>query len=802
VVRPAANLKKARRKLVHALDLKLIRDVWRLRGQTLAIALVIGAATATYVLAQSVHSSLSMTRDAYYSENKFADVFAQMTRAPRSITARIADLPGVKTAEGRISQFATLDLPGRIEPIRAQIVSVEEGGASKLNQVVLRRGRGPHIDATGEVVLDEKFALANGFDIGDSFDATIYGTRQPLKVVGLALAPDFIWTLAPGDLVPDELRYGILWMGRKALEAATDRVEAINAVSLTLDGSRSEADVIRSLDTIIEPYGGTGAYGRDDQISHAFLQSDLDQLKALAYSIPPIFLLVSTFLVYVVLSRLIRTEREKIGLLKAFGYSGTAIAWHYATFAVVIGALGVVIGLGAGNWMGRGMMNLYLDYYRLPLIRYEIPLLVIGNGAALAIGASLIGALGGVRQAARLTPAVAMNPPPPSIYKSGAVESFGRWLGLKSVGEMILRHMARWPVRSGITVFGVALALGLLYSTLQFTDGTKAMLDTFFLRAQKQDMIVTLIEPRETAVLRDLEKLPGVMRVEGGRSVAARLTFGQRSQRTAIEGRDMEGQLSALIDSDQVEVEIAPTGLTLSSIMAGKLGVRSGDVLNVELLEGRHTRAQLPVMKVVPEYVGDRVYASLETVAKLTLDNAAVNSALLKIDPAQRDDLLIRLKDTPQTLGVTERSRAQEKFQYVIDQNINVSLVFYVIFAAAIVVGVVYNSARIIFSERAHELATLRVLGYTRPEVGTILLGELYFLIALSLPIGGVLGYYIGLFFVWAFSSDLYRMPFAPTRETLGWAVVITIVASVATAFFVGRRIYGLDMVRVLKARD
>lgn len=790
------------KKLVRALDLKLIRDVWRLRGQTIAIALVIGAATATYVLAQSVHSSLSMTRDTYYIEQKFADVFAEMTRAPRSITARIADIPGVKTAEGRISQFATLDLPGRLEPIRAQIVSVEEGGASKLNQIVLRKGRGPHIDATGEVVLDEKFAQANGFDIGDTFNATIYGTRQSLNVVGLALAPDFIWALAPGDLVPDEKRYGILWMGRKALEAATDRAEAINFVSLVLDGSRSEADVIRALDTTIEPFGGTGAYGRENQISHAFLKSDLDQLKALAYSIPPIFLLVSTFLVYVVLSRLIRTEREKIGLLKAFGYSSNAIAWHYATFAVVIGVLGIAIGLAAGNWMGRGMMNLYLEYYRLPLMQYEMPLVVLGNASALAIGAALIGALGGVQQAARLTPAVAMNPPPPSVYRSGAVESFGRLLGLRSVGEMILRHMARWPLRSSITVFGVALALGLLYATLQFTDGTSAMLDTYFTRAQKQDMMVTLIEPREAAVLRDLEKLPGVMRVEAGRTVSARLTFGQRSERTSIEGRDISGQLSALINSDQIEVDLPQRGLALSSIIAGKLGVKAGDMLDVELLEGRHTRAQLPVIKVVPEYIGERVYASLETVAGLTLDNAAVNTALLKVDPTQRPALLKRLKDAPQTLGVTERARALEKFQYVIDQNINVSLVFYVIFASAIVVGVVYNSARIIFSERAHELATLRVLGYTRPEVGTILLGELYFLIALALPIGGILGYYIGLFFVWAFSSDLFRLPFAPSRATLGWAVVITISASIVTAFFVGRRIYSLDMVRVLKARD
>ena len=787
---------------MRSLDIKLMRDLWRMRGQALAIGLVIGAAMATFVMAMGVHHSLTQTRDAYYDRYRYADVFVNMTRAPRSVVERIAAIGGVARAEGRIEQFATLELPGRISPIRAKINSIGDGGASALNRLVLIRGRGPDIQAAGEVVIDKAFADANSLSVGDRIDAIIYGSRSNLEVVGIGLAPDYIWSIAPGELVPDASRFGIFWMGEKALEAASNRTGAINALSLTLEHGASEAEVIRSVDAIVGQFGGTGAVGREDHLSNAFLTSELDQLEAMTRVIPPIFLLVSTFLVYVVLGRTIRTEREEIGLMKAFGYTNWAVGWHYLKFAFAIAVIGIVMGSVAGWWMGRSMTGQYAEYYRFPFLIFQISPAVFAGGSLLSLGSAGIGALGGVRSAVRLTPATAMSPPPPPVYHAGLVERLGDKAGLTAVGNMIIRHIARWPGRSAITSSGVAMSLGLLFAVIQFIDGSRAMLDNYFFRAQRQDISVTFIEPRNEKVLYDLAALPGVIRVEPTRAVAVRMRHGAVAERVAIEAAGNDDLLTARVDSDGFEVDLPAAGLMLSRPLAAKLHVSPGDNVEVELLGGRQTQTVMTVASIIDELIGTRAYAQESALSRLTRDGAPVGSANLLIDPLQREEIITELGEMPIVLGLTERDAAMELFEQIIEENIMSMMGFYIAFASAIAVGVVYNSARILFSERAHELATLRVLGYHRREVAIVLLGELALLVAIAVPLGCIAGYWLAQLMISMFSSDLFRLPFAPDRSSYGFAILVILAAAAATAMIVARRVTRLDMVRVLKARD
>lgn len=787
---------------MRALELKLARDLWRMRGQALAIALVVAAAMSTFVLSNGVHRSLVETRDAYYERQDFAEVFASMTRAPRGIVERAEQIEGVARAEGRIEQYARLEIPGRTDSIRAIINSVEDGGRSALNRLVILEGRGPRTGETGEVVVDRSFAEANGIGLGYEIDAIIYGSRQRLKVVGIGLAPDYVWAIAPGELIPDESRFGIFWMGRKALEAATNRTEAITSLALTLEPTAVETEVIRELDTLVEPYGGTGAYGREDHPSNEFLDNELMQLNAMTQIIPPIFLIVSTFLVYIVLGRLIRTEREQIGLMKAFGYSNAEIGWHYLKFALAIALVGIALGALLGWWMGREMTRLYGDYYRFPFLEYRVSARVFLTGAFLAAGASLLGAWGGVRTAVRLTPAVAMAPPPPPIYHIGLVERLGAGAGFTSLGNMIVRHIVRWPGRSAVTVFGVSLSLGLLFATMQFNDSSRTMLDAFFFRAQKQDLTVSFIEPRNEDVLFELASLPGVIAVEPTRAVPVRLTNAARSERAVIEATGEDSVLSARIDADGREIALPAAGLLLSRGLADKLDVSAGEEVEVELLSGRRTSSNLRVAATIDELVGTRAYAGMDLIEALARDGAPVGAALMKIDPLHRDEIMQRLGQMPAVLGVTERASALRLFQDMIDRNLVTMIGFYVAFASAIAVGVVYNSARILFSERAHELATLRVLGYHKSEVATVLLGEVALLVFLAIFPGCLLGYGMGQLMAAMFSSDLFRLPFAPARATYGFSIVVVLLAGMLTAVLVARRVRRLDMVRVLKARE
>lgn len=785
-----------------ALDLKLLRDLWHLRGQVLAIALVLAAACATFVMSVGVHRSLSETRDAYYARNHFADLFVGMTRAPRSVVARLAAIPGVRTAEGTIRQFATLDFPGRAAPVRALLNGVDEAGGNRLNQLTLRTGRMPREGYPGEVVADEAFAAANGLALGSRIDALVYGRKQTLRIVGVGLAPDYIYALAPGDIIPDDTRFGVFWIGRKALEASTDRTEAINSAALTLERGAREADVVRAVDALLAPYGGSGAHGRKDQLSHAFLENELMQLNAMTKVIPPVFLLVAVFLVYIVLGRMIRTERTQIGLIKAFGYSNWAIAAHYLKFALAIAVLATVLGVAAGIWMGGAMTEIYARYYRFPFLFYRVSPPVILAAGALSLGAAALGALSGMRAAATLNPAVAMAPPPPPAYRAGLVERLGKAAGFTAIGHMIARHIARWPGRSAITVLGVVLSGGLLFATTQFIDSSTTMLDSFFFRAQRQDLTVTFTEPRNEDVLFALAQLPGVLRVEPSRAVAVTITRGSRSERTAIEATRADAQLSLRIDRDGQALAMPVAGLMLSRQLADKLAVRSGEAVEVTMLGGRRARQVLPVASVVDEFIGERAYAAEATLEALARDGAPVGAALVRIDPAARDRILTRLKAMPMVLGVTEKTAALEKFKQMIDEHMLTMISFYIVFASAIAIGVVYNSARILFSERAHELATLRVLGYFRSEVGLVLLGELALLVVVSVPLGCLIGYGMAQLMTAMFSSDLFRLPFAPSRASYGWSVVIVLIAAMGTAATVARRVQRLDMVRVLKARE
>ena len=764
-----------------ALDLKLARDLWRMRAQIFAIAIVLAAATATFVLSTGVHRSLTETRDAYYARNNFADVFSNLTRAPRGVLPRIANIPGVRRAEGEIQQYATLDIPGAQGSARALINSVDEAGGTRLNRVTLRTGRFPRPGEPADVVIDEAFAEANALAPGDEFAAVIHGVRQRLRVVGIGLAPNYIYALPPGDLIPDESRFGIMWMGRKALEAATDRTEAFNSLSLTLERGASEAEVIRKVDTLLAPYGGAGAYGREDHPSHAFLDNELMQLAALTTVIPPVFLLVSGFLVYIVLGRMIRTERTQIGLIKAFGYSDWEIAWHYIKFALVIALLAIALGSVAGAWMGKGMTELYARYYRFPFLTYGIS---------------------AVRTAVSLTPAVAMSPPPPPVYRSGTVERLGRKAGFTAIGNMMVRHIVRWPWRSAITVFGVALSMSLLFATLQFADASRTMLDSYFFRTQRQDLTVSFVEPRNEAVLHELANMKGVLRVEPIRALPVKIGNGSRIERAGLEITGEDSRLTARIDSEGNEIDLPPGGLMLSRQLADKLGVRAGDRVLVEALAGRRMEVMLPVSRIVDEFVGERAYAPARVLDRLARDASPAGGALLKVDPAMKERILARLADMPGVLGVSERNAMLERFEKLIDDNMLTMLGFFISFASAIAVGVVYNSARILFSERAHELATLRVLGFHRSEVAIVILGELAILIVLAVPFGCLLGYWLAQLMTAMFSSDLFRLPFAPSRASYGWSILIVLAAATVTALAVTRRVLALDMVRVLKARE
>ena len=785
-----------------ALRRKLLRDLIRLWPQALAIALVMAAGAATLILGVGTHGSLAETRAAYYERNRFADVFADLTRAPDVFADEIARIPGVAAVETRVSKLSLLDLPDMVEPASAMMVSLPDVREQRLDLLHMVRGRLPTPDDEREVVVSEPFAEANRFDLGSSFSALVDGRKRRLEIVGTALSPEFVYAMGPGDIMPDDRRFGIVWMSERALAAAWDLTGAFSTVHLSLMRDASEAEVISRLDGLLSRYGGLGAYGRKDQTSHAFLDAELKQLEAMSKILPPIFLVVAAFLVNMTLTRLIALEREQIGLLKALGYSDLAVGRHYLEFVAAIALVGAAIGVGAGSWLGMGMARIYRDFFHFPFLVFRMD----PATWAVAVGVTLVAALGGaavaVARVVRLAPAVAMQPPAPARYRHGFAHRLYRRLALRQTMVMVIRHIGHQPLRSFGSVLGIALAVSVLVGSLWVFGSTELMIDVTFHRSDRQHATLGFARERGASALAEVAALPGVTVVEPFRTLPVKIRHGTIERRVAISGRVRNADLSRVLDADFRPVSLPETGIALSDMLAAILGVRVGDTVEVELLERDRRRADVVVTAIIAGYLGLGAHMDLEAANRLMREGAEISGVHIAYDPTRREELFARIKQTPVAGFVALQPIALQKYRETLEQNLLVMVTIYATLGMIIAFGVVYNFSRISLSEQGRELASLRVLGLTRGEVSGILLSELAILTLLAQPLGWGLGWLIAEAMVAGLQNELYRVPLVVLPEVYAWASLVIAVSALASALVVRRRIDRLDLIEVLKTRE
>lgn len=784
------------------LDLKLLRDIRRLWAQALAIALVIAGGVATLVLAVGSYRSLEETRTAYYERNRFPDVFAVVSRAPKATIAEALQIPGVAAAEARVMKYAMLDVPAAREPATGQFISLPDGGQPELSQLYLRQGRLPEPQSSMEVVVNEAFAKAHGFGPGSRFSAILNGHKRPLTIVGIALSPEFIYAIGPGDIMPDDRRFGIVWMPEKALSAAYDLEGAFSSLNLKLLRNASEREVIRRLDLMLDPYGGRAAYGRKDQMSHAFLDHELDMLSTMSRTLPPIFLFVAGFLINVTLGRLVALEREQIGLFKAIGYTNLVVASHYIKFVIVIALIGTTLGIAAGTWLGIWVAGIFRDYFHFPYLVFVKSPDLYAVAAAVSLAAAALGAYRATREIISLSPAVAMQPPAPPHYRRLLPFRADVLASLSQTTTMMVRNIMRRPIRSALTTVGMALSVAILIASLFVRDSLEQLIDSTFFRSERQDATLSFVEKRPAGVVYAAARLPGVLAVESYREVPARIRFGAKERRLAISGRSSDADLNRLLDTDLRPVAVPEIGLALSEMLARVLGVRVGNFVEVDLLDGATRTVEIPVVEVFQNYLGLRATMSATSLARLMREAPAVNGVHLALDEKQFDAFYATVKGMPAVSGVALQRVSLAKFRETLALNVTVMASIYTVLAGIIAFGVVYNVARISLSERARELASLRVLGFTRGEVFRILLSELVLLTILAQAPGWALGYSIAWIMRKNMEGELMRIPLVIERPTYALASLIVIVAASLSSILLYRRIRQLDLVAVLKTRD
>jgi putative ABC transport system permease protein len=786
---------------MRALDRKLGRDLWRLRGQVVAVALVIASGVALLVMSLSALSSLRATSDAYYDRYRFAEVFASVKRAPERLTTRIREIPGVQSVETRVTALVTLDVEGWAEPVIGNLISLPERGEPLLNRLAFRAGRSVAPGHDDEVVLHEPFAEAHGLAVGDTLKVLMNGAKRRVRVVGIALSPEYVYAIAPGVLMPDDARFGIIWMGREALEAAYDLDGAFNDVTLALLRGANPDEVINRLDRLLERYGGTGAIARADQVSNWFLMNEFEQLKTMATILPAIFLAVAAFLTNTVLARLIATERREISLMKAFGYSSFEIGLHYSKLAVAMAAVGIALGWAVGAGLGRYETQLYSELFRFPFLYFRPGGTEFVLSAVVSMAAALFGAVWALRAAVILPPAEAMRPPAPESFRGAALPASVARL-LDNPTRMILRHIARTPARAAMTSGGVALSVAVLVTALQWQDAITELVLSYFDDSQHQDITVGFFEPRPIDGRFELARMPGVLAVEPARISPADFSAGGQLHRGAITGLRTGARLQVIDDVRGWVVPVPRGGIVLGTKLAEKLGVGVGDTVSIKVLEGLRPNLVVPVARVHEAYIGMPAYMNLAVLNRELGDPPVFMQANLLIDPRHEAELFAALKELPTISTVIVKKGAITTFFETLGETILVFISFFVVFSCSLAVGVIYNAARVTLSERGRELATLRVLGFTRWEISYILLGEAAFLMLVALPIGCLAGAGLAWVMDSAFETELFRVPFVVVPSTYAKAVLIVVAASAVSAALVRRRLDRLDLIAVLKTRE
>lgn len=788
--------------MIRALDRKLLRDLWRVRSLAVAISVVVAAGIALLVAALGCFDSLETTRDRYYARYGFADVFAGAKRAPRWLAASFEGLPGVEKVSTRVVVGVTLDVPGMAEPVNGRLLSVPESGRPVLNEVALRRGRWLDPGRAEEALVNERFAAAHGLELGDEVAAVLNGRRQRLEVVGIVLSPEYVYAIAGGDLFPDPRRFGIFWMSRRHLATAFDMEGGFNDVALSLAEGAPAGPAIAELDRLLAPYGGLGAVPRARQVSNWYLENELMGLRGMALIVPLIFLGVAVFLLNIVLRRTISVQREQIAALKAIGYSNLRLGFHYVQWALVVSALGGVLGIVAGTLLSSAMLGLYMDYFRFPELVYRwdfgsILAALFACGAAAVLGAAFA-----VRSVVRLPPAEAMRPAVPEKYRVSFLERLGLGGWLSQPARMILRNLSRRPLRAAMSVAGIALSAAIMVVAGASMDSFEELMDLQFEVVQRQDITVSFVEPEGRAAYHELASLPGVLEVEPLHTVPVRLRSGNRDRQTGIQAAPPDARLQRVVGADREPVRPDREGLMLSRKLAESLGVEPGDTVRVEALGGARPERDMVVNGLVDDLMGVSGYLDPETLTRFVREAGELNGAALRVDPLEEGAVHAALKGMPAVAGVALRRAMLENFETFVAENMDNTMAINLLFALVIAFGVIYNTARISLSERSRDLASMRVMGFTRTEISAVLLGELGVLTLVAIPAGLALGYWMLAAMLGAYETELFRVPAVAAAGTFAWASAAVVIAMAASAAVVRRKLNRLDLVAVLKTRE
>ncbi len=794
------------------LDKKLLRGIARSKGQALAATMVILCGAASYICMASAHRDLKDTRDAYYKTCRFADFTIHLERAPMTAMTRLYDIPGVREVRGRIVEDAKIFVKGTDESKIGRIVSMPDLRRPVINDISIESGNYFLEGTRNEVIVNDPFVKANGLKVGDTIEALIDEKKHKLRIVGTALSPEYVYMIRnPQEIIPDPKKFGILWVPQSFAEMAFDMNGACNNIvglvdaQIDSDEERGPLDaILDSAEKTLKPYGVFASIKRGDQISHRFLSDEITGLEVGAKIVPTIFMGVAAFILMVLLNRMVRHERTQIGLLKAYGYSNFSISFHYLKYALIMAALACVGGFAFGQWMANGLLGIYVDFYKFPLLKSSIHFDVVLKSAIIATLSAVAGATSAASRASAIRPAESMRPPTPRSAHRTLLERIpALWRSTSFVWKMVLRNVARYRLRASFSVLGVMISSGLLLIGFFGSDSVDYMLDFQFSNSRLEDIKLMLTTERGKDAIHEIQRLEHVRHAEASLVYPFEITSQWHKKRSVVTGVVPGSRLSRLFDEEGRTVNVEGMGLIVSDKLAEMLAVEPGSRVILKPLQGRVTKeVEVTVRKVVRQYLGSGAYMDHRLLSRILDEPFVMNAALLVIEPGTEKLVESELKDVPGIAEVDLKEEALNALRSTLAESMNISNAFLCFFSGVIAFAVIYNTTIVSLMERRRELASLRVMGFTKAEVGRIMYYENFLLSFFGILLGMPFGVALCKVLVNAYDTELYRLPFHIEGSTFATSILLTIGFVTLANLSVAHRVAKLDLIEVLKLRE
>ncbi|BCZ44916.1 ABC transporter permease [Clostridium gelidum] len=780
----------------------LLRDIKKSKGQFISILIIVVLGVTFYTAINSAFKNLSNSSSEYYSEYRLADIWVDLYSAPMGIKEKVDSIPNVKTATGRIIKDASINILEENATLR--FITLPDIKKDIVNDVVIKSGRYFSEDDSNQCLLDEDFFKANNLNLGEYIYPIISGNKVKLKIVGCVKSPEFVYTLKDAsEIMADNKRFGIIYIKQSFGEAIFDFKGSINNLSIQISNGSDVKTVKDDVKKALKNYGVKNVIDREEQTSSKMISEKIKGLKSMGGTFPVIFFMVASVIIYIMMGRMVESQRTQIGVLKAVGFTNMQVLAYYMSYSAMIALIGSFIGSILGTYMGASMTKLYNQYFNLPLGGIKIYSEFVIPAFILTLFFCLFAGYHSCKAIFKIMPSEAMRQKSPESGKKIVIERINLiWINISYLGKIIVRNLFRYKKRALLTSLGVIFSSAILLVALSMGDSMDFMIQQQYGNIQNYDIKVKFSKLMSIEDLNNIKNITHIKELEPVLETGVEISNGWKHKDVGFTAQIKEPQMYKVEDKSGNAISLPQNGILISEKLANTLGIKVNDSVNIKFYFPGKEKKEMVVKGIIVQYLGLSTYTSMDNLNSILGEGTIASSAVLKLDNTNAEnEVKDKLRNMPNVMSVdskTDSLNALLKTMGAMQASIGV----YIMLAGILLIAVLYNIATINIFERQRELATLKVLGFSNNEVKKLIFNENYIIVIFGMIVGLPFGKWLGASLMASSSTDAYTIPYVVEFKTYIIAIILTLLFTAITNLTLMRKIKALDMIEVLKNKE